>query len=46
MIQQHYDVIQLDPNFRTISEVENVLLLEQSIDEVLEHHYENPDIEF
>ncbi|CVY69732.1 MULTISPECIES: helicase-exonuclease AddAB subunit AddA [Staphylococcus] len=46
VIQQHYDVIQLDPNFRTISEVENVLLLEQSIDEVLEHHYENPDIEF
>ena len=46
VIQQHYDVIQLDPNFRTISEVENVLLLEQSIDEVLEHHYEDPDIEF
>ena len=37
IIQQHYDVIDLDPNFRTISDVENVLLLEQSIDEVLEN---------
>ncbi|UDI78731.1 helicase-exonuclease AddAB subunit AddA [Staphylococcus taiwanensis] len=46
IIQQNYDVIDLDPNFRTISDVENVLLLEQSIDEVLEQHYESPDIEF
>lgn len=46
IIQQHYDVIDLDPNFRTISDVENVLLLEQSIDEVLEKHYDTPDIEF
>ncbi|BGE82905.1 helicase-exonuclease AddAB subunit AddA [Staphylococcus petrasii] len=46
IIQQHYDVIDLDPNFRTISDVENVLLLEQSIDEVLEKHYEDPDIAF
>ena len=35
----------MDPNFRTISDVENVLL-EQSIDEVLEKHYDTPDIEF
>ena len=27
IIQQHYDVIDLDPNFRTISDVENVLYL-------------------
>lgn len=46
IIQQHYDVIDLDPNFRTISDVENVLLLEQAIDEVLEKHYETPDVEF
>lgn len=45
LIQQHYDVLDIDPNFRTSSEAENILLLEQTIDEVLEQHYDklNPD---
>lgn len=46
IIQQHYDVIDLDPNFRTITDMENELLLDQSIDEVLETHYEDPAVEF
>ncbi|RIM41220.1 helicase-exonuclease AddAB subunit AddA, partial [Staphylococcus capitis] len=46
MIQQHYDVLDIDPNFRTSSEAENVLLLEQTIDEVLEHHYDLLDPDF
>ncbi|WP_278926415.1 helicase-exonuclease AddAB subunit AddA [Staphylococcus auricularis] len=46
MIQQHYDVLDIDPNFRTSSEAENVLLLEQTIDEVLEHHYDILDPDF
>ena len=39
LIQQHYDVLEIDPNFRTASEVENVLLLESVIDDVFETHY-------
>lgn len=39
LIQQHYDVLDIDPNFRTSSEAENILLLEQTIDEVLEAYY-------
>ena len=31
LIQQHYDVLDIDPNFRTSSEAENILLLEQTI---------------
>ncbi|MCS4486796.1 helicase-exonuclease AddAB subunit AddA [Staphylococcus americanisciuri] len=46
LIQQHYDQLDIDPNFRTASEVENVLLLEQVIDEVFERHYETPDAHF
>ncbi|HJE01677.1 helicase-exonuclease AddAB subunit AddA [Staphylococcus auricularis] len=46
MIQQHYDVLDIDPNFRTSSEAENVLLLEQTIDEVLEQHYDLLDPDF
>ena len=37
LIQQHYDVLDIDPNFRTSSEAENILLLEQTIDEVWIH---------
>ncbi|MEJ7219627.1 helicase-exonuclease AddAB subunit AddA [Staphylococcus gallinarum] len=40
LIQNHYDVLDIDPNFRTSSEAENILLLEQTIDEVLEQHYD------
>lgn len=40
LIQQHYDVLDVDPNFRTSSEAENILLLEQTIDETLEHYYD------
>ena len=36
LIQLHYDVLDIDPNFRTSSEAENVLLLDQTIDDVLE----------
>lgn len=39
LIQQHYDVLEIDPNFRTASEVENELLLESVIDDVFETHY-------
>ncbi|ARJ51406.1 helicase-exonuclease AddAB subunit AddA [Staphylococcus lutrae] len=46
LIQQHYDVLEIDPNFRTASEVENILLLEQVIDDVLEKHYEQLDPTF
>ncbi|MGV3111216.1 helicase-exonuclease AddAB subunit AddA [Staphylococcus pettenkoferi] len=46
LIQQHYDVLDIDPNFRTSSEAENILLLEQTIDEVLEQHYEKLDPAF
>ncbi|MCG7339415.1 helicase-exonuclease AddAB subunit AddA [Staphylococcus sp. ACRSN] len=40
LIQNHYDVLDIDPNFRTSNEAENILLLEQTIDEVLEQHYD------
>ncbi|MGW9985349.1 helicase-exonuclease AddAB subunit AddA [Staphylococcus cohnii] len=40
LIQQHYDVLDIDPNFKTSGEAENILLLEQTIDEVLEQHYD------
>lgn len=43
LIQQHYDVLNIDPNFRTSSEAENILLLEQTIDEVIEQHYDHLD---
>ncbi|MEQ6028567.1 helicase-exonuclease AddAB subunit AddA [Staphylococcus saccharolyticus] len=46
LIQQHYDVLDVDPNFRTSSEAENILLLEQTIDEVLEQHYDNLNPDF
>ena len=46
LIQQHYDVLDIDPNFRTSSEAENILLLEQTIDEVIESHYDNLDPAF
>lgn len=46
LIQQHYDVLDIDPNFRTSSEAENILLLEQTIDEVLERHYDILDPHF
>ncbi|PHK49874.1 helicase-exonuclease AddAB subunit AddA [Staphylococcus edaphicus] len=46
LIQQHYDVLDIDPNFRTSSEAENILLLEQTIDEVLEQHYDILDPHF
>ncbi|WAE41168.1 helicase-exonuclease AddAB subunit AddA [Staphylococcus pasteuri] len=46
LIQQHYDVLDIDPNFRTSSEAENILLLEQTIDEVLERHYDYLKPEF
>lgn len=46
LIQQHYDVLDVDPNFRTSSEAENILLLEQTIDEVLEQHYDKLDANF
>lgn len=46
LIQQHYDVLDVDPNFRTSSEAENILLLEQTIDEVLEQHYDKLDSDF
>ncbi|AVQ34500.1 helicase-exonuclease AddAB subunit AddA [Staphylococcus muscae] len=46
LIQQHYDQIELDPNFRTASEVENVLLLNQAIDDVFEDHYKRLDPQF
>lgn len=40
LIQQHYDVLNIDPNFRTSNEAENVLLLNQTIDQVLESYYD------
>lgn len=46
LIQQHYDVLDIDPNFRTASEVENVLLLEEVIDDVFEAHYDRLDPTF
>ncbi|MCD8914344.1 helicase-exonuclease AddAB subunit AddA [Staphylococcus simulans] len=46
LIQQHYDVLDIDPNFRTSSEAENILLLEQTIDEVLEDYYASLDPAF
>lgn len=46
LIQQHYDVLEIDPNFRTSSEAENILLLEQTIDEVLEQYYDALDSAF
>ncbi|HDE0742621.1 TPA: helicase-exonuclease AddAB subunit AddA, partial [Staphylococcus aureus] len=46
LIQQHYDVLNIDPNFRTSSEAENILLLEQTIDEVIEQHYDILDPAF
>ncbi|UXR72155.1 helicase-exonuclease AddAB subunit AddA [Staphylococcus sp. IVB6240] len=46
LIQQHYDQLDIDPNFRTASEVENVLLLEQVIDDVFEQHYDRLDPHF
>ncbi|MGO2869519.1 MAG: UvrD-helicase domain-containing protein, partial [Staphylococcus equorum] len=46
LIQYHYDVLDIDPNFRTSSEAENILLLEQTIDEVLESHYDVLDPSF
>ncbi|PWZ98869.1 helicase-exonuclease AddAB subunit AddA, partial [Staphylococcus pseudintermedius] len=46
LIQQHYDVLDIDPNFRTASEVENVLLLEEVIDDVFEKHYDRLDPTF
>ncbi|MBO1199498.1 helicase-exonuclease AddAB subunit AddA [Staphylococcus simiae] len=46
LIQQHYDVLDIDPNFRTSSEAENILLLEQTIDEVIESHYDRLDPAF
>ncbi|MDN6741838.1 MAG: UvrD-helicase domain-containing protein, partial [Staphylococcus equorum] len=46
LIQHHYDVLDIDPNFRTSSEAENILLLEQTIDEVLESHYDVLDPSF
>ncbi|MCU5745970.1 helicase-exonuclease AddAB subunit AddA [Staphylococcus sp. SQ8-PEA] len=46
LIQQHYDVLEIDPNFRTSNEAENILLLEEAIDEVLEHHYNQLDPAF
>ncbi|KIX90594.1 ATP-dependent DNA helicase [Staphylococcus microti] len=46
LIQQHYDQLDIDPNFRTASDVENVLLLEQVVDEVFEAHYETLDPQF
>ncbi|MEP9851444.1 helicase-exonuclease AddAB subunit AddA [Staphylococcus aureus] len=46
LIQRHYDVLDIDPNFRTSSEAENILLLEQTIDEVLERHYDVLDPSF
>ncbi|WP_256083579.1 UvrD-helicase domain-containing protein, partial [Staphylococcus aureus] len=46
LIQQHYDVLNIDPNFRTSSEAENILLLEQTIDDVIEQHYDILDPAF
>ncbi|MGV3243546.1 helicase-exonuclease AddAB subunit AddA [Staphylococcus sp. 11262D007BW] len=46
LIQNHYDVLEIDPNFKTASEVENILLLEQVIDDVLEKHYDQLDPDF
>lgn len=46
LIQQHYDVLNIDPNFKTASEVENILLLEKVIDDVLEVHYDRLASEF
>ncbi|UNB48070.1 helicase-exonuclease AddAB subunit AddA [Staphylococcus coagulans] len=46
LIQQHYDELEIDPNFRTASEVENVLLLEEVIDQVFETHYTRLDPTF
>src|SRR5699024_6670897 len=40
LIQHHYDVLEIDPKIRTSSEAENILLLEQTIDEVLEQYYD------
>ena len=36
----------IDPNFKTSGEAENILLLEQTIDEVLEQHYDILDPHF
>ncbi len=46
LIGQYYDVLNIDPNFRTSSEAENILLLEQTIDEVIEQHYDILDPAF
>ncbi|MBI5975298.1 helicase-exonuclease AddAB subunit AddA [Staphylococcus canis] len=46
LIQHHYDVLDIDPNFKTANDVENTLLLEQVIDNVLEHYYEILSPEF
>lgn len=46
LIQQHYDQLDIDPNFRTASEVENILLLEQVVDDVFEQHYDILDPQF
>ncbi|TDL95456.1 helicase-exonuclease AddAB subunit AddA [Macrococcus brunensis] len=42
LIEQYYYTIDLDPVFRTASDEEGTLLLMQSLDEVMEKHYESP----
>ncbi|WP_323702899.1 helicase-exonuclease AddAB subunit AddA [Mammaliicoccus sp. Dog046] len=46
LIKSHYDEIDIDPNFRTASEVEGIVLLDQAIDDVLETYYEQNDTHF
>ncbi|WJP98403.1 helicase-exonuclease AddAB subunit AddA [Macrococcus bovicus] len=46
LIEQYYYTIDLDPVFRTASDEEGTLLLMQSLDEVMEKHYENPSDAF
>ncbi|WP_165981039.1 helicase-exonuclease AddAB subunit AddA [Macrococcus lamae] len=46
LIEQYYYTIDLDPVFRTAGEEEVSLLLMQSLDEVMEQYYTEPDKDF
>jgi len=46
LIEQYYYTIDLDPSFRTASDEEVSLLLMQSLDEVMEQYYAEPDEHF
>ncbi|MDW7662380.1 MAG: UvrD-helicase domain-containing protein [Bacillota bacterium] len=46
IIRNHFQSVDLDPNFRLTRDTDRLILIEQALDDVLENSYEKPTQEF